>query len=75
MQGNSLDLDMVLLKRKQLQVVLKLDLYSSFINFFFGGGGGDLAQTTVTRPTLRASFEINLCPISKTNTALQSPFH
>ena len=35
MQGNSLDLDMVLLTRKQLPVVLKLDLYS-----FFGEGGG-----------------------------------
>ena len=29
-QGNSLDLDMVLLTRKQLPVVLKLDLYSFF---------------------------------------------
>ena len=61
---------MVLLTRKELPVVLKLDLYSSF----FWGGGGDLAQTTVTRPTLRASFEVNLCPILKTNTPLQSPF-
>ena len=66
---------MVLLTRKQLPVVLKLDLYS--FSFFFGGGGGgnDLAQTTVTRPTLRASFEVNFCPIFKTNTPLQSPFH
>ena len=37
-QGNSLDFDMVLLTRKQLPVVLKLDLYYSF--FFLGGGGG-----------------------------------
>ena len=28
---------------------------------------------TVTRPTLRASFEVNLCPILKTNTPLQMP--
>ena len=73
-QGNSLDLDMVLLTRKQLPVVLKLDLYS----FFFGGGGGvvgDQAQTILTGPTLRASFEVNLCPILKTNIPLQSPFH
>ena len=50
---------MVLLTQKQLPVVLKLDLYSSF---FWGGGGGTTAQTTVTMPTLRASFEVNLCP-------------
>ena len=37
MQGNSLDFDMVLLTRKQLPVVLKLDLFSFF---FLGGGGG-----------------------------------
>ena len=66
-QGNSRDLDMVLLTRKQLPVVLKLDLYSSF--------WGVPAQTTVTRPTVRASFEVNLCPILKTSTPLQSPFH
>ena len=27
------------------------------------------------RPTLRASFEVSLCPIFKTNTPLQSPCH
>ena len=58
---------MVLLTRKQLPVVLKLDLF-----FFFWGGGGVRAQRT--RPTLRASFEVNLRPILKTNTPLQSPF-
>ena len=42
------------------------------IFFFMGGGGGGQAQTTVTRPTLRASFEVNLCPILKTNTPLQT---
>ena len=47
--------------RKQ-PVVLKLDLYTSL--FFWGGGGGGVrAQTTVTRPILRALFEINLGPI------------
>ena len=59
---------MVLLARKQLPVVL----------FFWGGGGGEegvRAQTTVTGPTLRASFEVNLWPTLKTNTPLQSPFH
>ena len=65
---------MVLLTRKQLPVALKLELYSSLF-FFLGGGGGVRAQTTVTRPILRASFEVNLCPILKTHTALQSPFH
>ena len=30
---------------------------------------------TVTRPTLRASFEVNLRLILKTNTPLQSPCH
>ena len=63
---------MVLLTRKQLPVVLKLDLYSSF--FGVGGGGGDLAQTTVTRPTLRASFEVNLCPILKNKPTVAKPF-
>ena len=52
------------------------DTWSIFFFFFGGGGGGGVrAQTTVTRPTLRASFEVNLCPILKTNTPLQSPFH
>ena len=37
---------MVLLTRKQLPVVLKLDLYF----FFLGGGGGIRAPMTVTRP-------------------------
>ena len=37
-----------------------------------GGGGGVEAQTRVTRPNLRASFEVNLCPILKLNTLLQS---
>ena len=63
---------MVLLTRKQLPVVLKLDLYSS-ISGGGGGGGCVLAHMTVTRPTLRASCEVNLCPILKTNTSLQSP--
>ena len=61
---------MVFLTGKQLPAVLKLDLYSSI--FFFLGGGGVRAQTTW--PTLRASFEVNLCPILKTNTPLQNPF-
>ena len=30
-------------------------------------------ETTVTRPTLRASFEVNLCPILKRSTPLQRP--
>ena len=42
------DLDMVLLTAKELPVVLKLDLYSSF--FMGVGGGGVRAQKTVTRP-------------------------
>ena len=71
MQGNSLD--MVLLTRKQLTVVLKFDLYSSF--FWGRGGGGVRAQMTVTGPTFRASFEVNLCPNLKTNTPLQNPCH
>ena len=62
---------MVMLTQKQLPVVLKLDLYSSF--FFFGGGGGVQAQTTVTRPSLRALFEVKFCPILKANTPLQRP--
>ena len=64
-QGNSLDLDMVLLTRTQVPVVLKLDLYSSFWGAG-GGGGGVRAQTTWL--TLRASV------VLKTNTPLQSPF-
>ena len=31
------------------------------------------AQTTVTKPTLRASFEVTLCPILKTSTPLRRP--
>ena len=52
--------------RKQ-PVVLKLDLYSSLFIL------GRPSQTTVTGPSLRASFEVNLCPILKTNTPLQRP--
>ena len=54
-QGNSLNLDMVLLTRKQLPVVLKLDLYSSF----FGGGGGDKA------PRKKAGFKKSFKPCGK----------
>ena len=49
-----------MLTQKQLLVVLKLDLYSSFL-----GGGGVQAQTTVTRPSLRALFEVKFSPILK----------
>ena len=49
------------------------EAWSIFFSFGGGGGGGVRAQTTVTRPTLRASFEVNLCLISKTNTPLQRP--
>ena len=55
---NSLDLDMVMLTRKQRLVILMLDLMSSSFFFF-----AVRAQTTVTRHTLRPSFEANLCPI------------
>ena len=48
-----------------------LDLDMVF--FFLGGGGGGVRAQT-TWPTLRASFEVNLCPILKTNTPLQNPF-
>ena len=48
------------------------ETWSIFFFFLGGGGGGVRAQTTW--PTLRASFEVNLCPILKTNTLLQSPF-
>ena len=34
---------------------------------------GTPRETTVTRPTLRALFEVNLCPILKRNTPLQRP--
>ena len=60
-QGNSVDLDMVLLTRKQLPVVLKLDLHS-FFSFFWAVR----AQMTVTRLIVRASFEVNSCPILTT---------
>ena len=52
---------------------------TNILLFFWGGGGGGgggvRAQTTVTRPTLRALCEVKLCPILKPNTPLQSPFH
>ena len=54
-QGNSPDLDMVVLTRKQLPVFLKLDVNSSFFACVVQ------AQMTVTRPNLSASFEVNLC--------------
>ena len=125
-----------LVNTKQLPLVLKLDLYSSFFFFFFWGGGrsspnemayfagivwsqfvsdfknkhtvakpfslpkrewvvcenttrkwlrdgrsklADISplttprEKTVTRPNLRASFEVILCPILQTNTPLQRP--
>ena len=57
---------MVMFTRKQ-PVVLKLDLY--ILLSFLG------RPSTNDRPILRASFEVNLCPILKTNTPLQRPFN
>ena len=59
---------MVMLTRKQLPVVLKLDSSS-----FFGGAVRD--QSKVIKSTLRALFVVDVDLILKTNTPLQSPYH
>ena len=46
------------------------EAWSIFFSLFFWAVR---AQMTVTRPNLRASFEVNLCPILKTNTPLKRP--